>query len=217
MMIEQRLWKIGDFVEFVELQGNAAPLELPVPERWYLLQTFPNKEAKVMRAFKDRNISAYHPTVRQRSRVIRGRLRDVVVPLFAGLIFIPDFQANNGGVYVDGVDGYLKFGDYYAVLPESAAPIRRGPAWKSRFVRRDEKRILDMIGIRQLEAEGNIPVARRRRLYRIGEMVRVVDGPFAMFNGTIERLDSRGRLKLLLDVFGRMTSLELDEGQIEAA
>ena len=74
-----------------------------------------------------------------------------------------------------------------------------------------------MDGVRRLEAEGNIPVARRRRLYRIGEIVRVVDGPFAEFNGSVERLDSNGRLKVLLDIFSRMTSVELDEGQIEAA
>jgi transcription termination/antitermination protein NusG len=215
-MTQAQLWKIGDHVGFVEMREKTGPIELPVPERWYVLQTYPNKEAKVMRTFKDRNISAYHPVVRQR-KLIRGRLRDDLVPLFAGLIFIPDFQANIGGVFVDGVDRYMKFGDYYPVLPQRAAPIKHAPAWKSRFVRRDDKGVLDMIGIRRIEAEGNIPVARRRRLYRIGQLVRVVDGPFAMFNGTIERLDSRERLKLALDVFGRMTSLELDEGQIEAA
>jgi transcriptional antiterminator NusG len=74
-----------------------------------------------------------------------------------------------------------------------------------------------MVGIRQLEAMGNIPVVRRRRLYRIGQLVRVIDGPFALFNGTIERLDSNGRLKVLLDVFSRLTPVELDQGQIEAA
>jgi transcription termination/antitermination protein NusG len=137
--------------------------------------------------------------------------------LFAGLIFVPDFQANAGGVFVDGVDRYLKFGDHYPYLPECAAPIKPSAPWNSRYVKRDRKQIPDMLGIRQLEVEGNIPVARRRRLYRIGEFVRVVDGPFAMFNGKIERLDSGGRLTVLLDIFKRLTPVELDEGQIETA
>jgi transcription antitermination factor NusG len=48
-------------------------------------------------------------------------------------------------------------------------------------------------------------------------MVRVVDGPFAAFNGKIDRLDLNGLLKVLVDLFSRMTPVELDEGQIEAA
>jgi transcription termination/antitermination protein NusG len=204
----------GQIVGYVEQQP--LPIEVPLPQKWYVLTTFPNKEAKVMRAFKDRGISAYHPIVR-RTEIFRGRRIDRSVPLFAGLIFIPDFQANAGGVEVDGVDRYLKFGDYYPYLPECAPPVKRAKPWNSRYVKRDEKKIPDMIGIRRLEADGNIPVARRRRLYRIGEHVRVVDGPFAFFNGKIERLDSSGRLKVLLDIFKRLTPVELDEGQIEAA
>jgi transcription termination/antitermination protein NusG len=209
-------YQVGDFVGYVDVEKLRGPKETPVPLRWYVLQTFANQERKVMRTYKDRNISAYHPVVR-RTGIVRGRKADRVHPLFASLIFIPDFQARIGGVFVDGVEGYLKFGDYYPFLPQYAPSVKRSPPWQSRYTRRDEKRILDMDGVRRLEAEGNIPVARRRRLYRIGEIVRVVDGPFAEFNGSVERLDSNGRLKVLLDIFSRMTSVELDEGQIEAA
>jgi transcription antitermination factor NusG len=62
-----------------------------------------------------------------------------------------------------------------------------------------------------------LPVARRYRLFKAGHMVRVVDGPFAAFNGKIDRLDLNGLLKVLVDLFSRMTPVELDEGQIEAA
>jgi transcriptional antiterminator NusG len=173
-----------------------------MPQKWYVLMTFPNKETKVMRTFKDRNISAYQPVIR-RMRIIRGRRNDGTAPLFASLIFIPDFQARAGGVFVDGVDRYLKFGDCYPYLPERA-PLK-GTS------------IPDMAGIRSLAEEGNIPVARRRRLYRIGQLVRVIGGPFSSFNGMIERLDSNGRLTVLLDIFSRLTPVELDAGQIEAA
>ena len=102
-------------------------------------------------------------------------------------------------------------------MPQLAPPIKRSPPWQSNYPKKDSSLIIDMIGIRRLEADGNIPVARRRRLYRSGEIVRVINGPFASFAGTIERLDSHGRLKVLLSIFSRMTSVELDEGQIEAA
>jgi transcription termination/antitermination protein NusG len=54
-------------------------------------------------------------------------------------------------------------------------------------------------------------------LFKVNQAVRVVDGPFASFKGLIERLDSNGRLKVLVDIFSRMTPVELDEDQIEAA
>jgi len=207
----------GQIVGYVDVNQLRGPIETPMPQKWYVLMTFPNKEAKVMRTFKDRNISAYQPVIRK-TRIIRGRRSDSTAPLFANLIFIPDFQARAGGVFVDGVDRYLKFGDCYPYLPQCAPPIKLAEeAWQSRYMRKDENRVPDMVGIRQLEAMGNIPVVRRRRLYRIGQLVRVIDGPFALFNGTIERLDSNGRLKVLLDVFSRLTPVELDQGQIEAA
>jgi transcriptional antiterminator NusG len=212
------VYKIGDFAGYVDLAQIRGPIETPMPERWYVLQTFPGKEAKVMRRFRDRGISAYHPLVRK-VQTVRGRRIDRSVPLFATLIFIPDFQARIGGVFVEGVDRYLKFDDrYYPYLPEVAPTVRRAEVpIESRFVKRDDKLILDMAGIRNLEAVGNIPVARRYRLLKAGQMIRVVGGPFAAFNGTIDRLDSNGRLKVLVNLFSRMTPIELDEGQIEAA
>jgi transcriptional antiterminator NusG len=195
----------GQIVGYVDISQLRGPIETPMPQKWYVLMTFPNKEAKVMRTFKDRNVSAYHPVIRK-ARIMRGRRNEGTVPLFASLIFIPDFQARAGGVFVDGVDRYLKFGDCYPYLPDRAPPVKRA-----------SDGIPDMAGIRYLASEGNIPVARRRRLYRIGELVRVVGGPFASFNGMIERLDSNGRLTVLLDIFSRLTPVEFDVGQIVAA
>jgi transcriptional antiterminator NusG len=154
----------------------------------------------------------------RKADIVRSRKVDRVVPLFSELIFIPDFQVRIGGVMVDGVQGWLKIGDYYPFLPEVAPAVKRAKTpLVSRFMKRDRKLLLDMVGIRRLESDGNIPVARRRRLYKIGQLVRVIDGPFAAFNGTIEHLDSKGRLTVLLDIFKRLTPLHLDEGQIEAA
>ena len=207
----------GQIVGYVDVNQLRGPIETPMPQKWYVLVTFPNKETKVMRTFKDRNISAYQPVIRK-TRIMRGRRTEGTVPLFASLIFSPDFQARAGGVFVDGVDRYLKFGNYFPYLPQCAPPIKLAEEkWQSRYVRKDENRVPDMVGIRQLEAVGNIPVARRRRLCRIGQLVRVVGGPFASFNGMIERLDSQGRLTVLLDIFSRLTPVELDVGQIVAA
>lgn len=59
---------------------------------------------------------------------------------------------------------------------------------------------------------------RAKIKFSLGENVTVVDGPFSNFNGTVEEInEDKGKVKVLVSIFGRPTPVELDFIQVEKA
>jgi transcriptional antiterminator NusG len=77
-------------------------------------------------------------------------------------------------------------------------------------LRDDEvERVLEAMDTGKAKATPEIP-------YKIGEHVRVIDGPFTDFTGVVEEVNpERGKLKVMVSIFGRPTPVELDFLQVQ--
>lgn len=189
---------VGQIVDYMPVGDFVS---VPMPKRWYIRRTAPNREFKVIKRARQLGLSAYLPTLTSRREFHRLQAgyewierRNVVSPLITGAILVPDFEVDaENWKYVDGVFGWLRFGDYVPSLsPKLLADIRR------------------------IEAIGNTPKSKRAHYFEIGQLVRVVTGPFRGFSARVERFDGIGRISVGIEIFSRITPATLDEGEIEA-
>lgn len=68
------------------------------------------------------------------------------------------------------------------------------------------------------QMEGGTQKPRSRVHFEEGDAVKVIDGPFADFNGTVDEVKAdKGKLRVLISIFGRNTPVELDFVQVEKA
>ena len=64
--------------------------------------------------------------------------------------------------------------------------------------------------------QDSVDKPKPKTLFEPGEMVRVIDGPFADFSGVVEAVDyEKSRVSVAVIIFGRSTPVDLDFGQIE--
>ncbi|MAF28325.1 MAG: transcription termination/antitermination protein NusG [Croceicoccus sp.] len=79
--------------------------------------------------------------------------------------------------------------------------------------------ISDREAARYFGARDEAAAAPKREIsvdYEIGDSVKVLDGPFASFNGVVEELDfDKNKVKVSVSIFGRATPVELDFEQVE--
>jgi transcription termination/antitermination protein NusG len=191
----------GDEPTAVDLTP-ASPYDLP--GSWYVVHSYSGYENKVKANL----------TTRVKSMHLEDKVFDVVIPLEEVVEFKGGKKVN---VLRKKFPGYILvrlFMDddtWYAVRNTPGVTGFVGSGSKpTPLSRREVERIL---GVRKDEEEKKEP--RFKPAWEVGETVRVVEGPFADFNGVIEDINvDQSKVTVLVDIFGRETPVELNFDQI---
>lgn len=90
--------------------------------------------------------------------------------------------------------------------------VGTAPAQKPRPISNDEAKNL-LLKSGEIKGEKNV---RIKQNYAIGDQVKITDGPFATFSGSVEEIDAaKGKLRVMVQIFGRATPVEVDLLQVE--
>jgi transcriptional antiterminator NusG len=185
-------------------EPEASPYDRP--GRWYVVHTYAGYENKVKQKLASR----------VRSMNVEERIFEVVIPMED----VIEFKGGRKVVVQKKVwPGYLLI--RMALDDESWYVVRNTPgvtgfvgsgAKPTHLSRREVEETLGTGEKREGVPEKK---ARPRLEFEEGEQVRVVTGPFAEFNGAISEIDvDRSKLKVLVNIFGRETPVELEFGQV---
>ena len=158
-------------------------------ERWYALYTKPRKEHQVNTLLRGQGIETYLPTVQRRIRRRDRPDRVVYFPcyLFARLDF--EIVPRSSIAWMPGVRRIISSGDQPTVVADE---------------------IVELIRCRLKDVE-EVGYGRLKQ----GDRVRITSGPLRDLEAVFDQpLSATDRIRVLLDVMGRMTPVDIDYSQI---
>ncbi|EMI54442.1 NusG antitermination factor [Rhodopirellula sallentina SM41] len=157
--------------------------------QWWLLYTRTRQEKKVVRQLRDAEIGHYAPMIPNRMRSPAGRIRTSFVPLFPTYVF-------------------LRGGD-----EARHEAICTGCVLKAVEILEIEQLVEDLTQIRNL-VEMGVPMTIESRL-EPGTMVRVKNGSFRGYEGTVIRRENERRLLVAVRFMEQGVSVKLEDCQLE--
>jgi transcriptional antiterminator NusG len=181
------------------LADKPAPV-VPDNARWYIIHTYAGHENKVSKSlrqraetmgFEDKIFDIIVPT-REVTKVAGGKKTQIQEKIFPGYVIVRMVLTDESWILVrttPGVTAFIGAGNKPTPISEQeVAAIQK-------FMKLEE------------------PLYKAS--FVVGEAVKIVDGPFADFLGTIDSIDeTKGKLRVLVSIFGRETPVELDFLQV---
>jgi len=188
--------------EAAETNAQATPAANP-RHKWYIVHAYSNFEKKVAESIREQaktqgleeNFSDILVPTEDVVEIRRGRKVNAERKFFPGYVLVKMELTDEAYHLIKNtpkVTGFLGSGS--KPMPVS------------------EKEVARIIGAIEEGVERPKPTIQ----FEIGEQVRVTDGPFASFNGSVEQVDEeRARLRVTVSIFGRATPVELEYNQVE--
>ena len=160
------------------------------PEKcWWCIYTMSRREKELMRQLENRQIAFYGPVVAKRYRSHSGRLRTSFIPLFTNYVFL------------------------FGSEDDRRSALTSNCISKCTEVKDGRRLVADLRQIKSI-LDAEVPVTAEARL-EPGNPVRVKNGPFLGYEGTVIRREGKTRLLLSIHFLEQGVSIELDEALLE--
>mgnify|MGYP001382832904 CR=1 FL=1 len=192
-----------------DVEAPAPPSPYDRPGAWFVVHTYAGYENKVKQNLEQRI----------RSQHAEDQIFEVVIPMED----VIEFKGGQRRVVPKKVfPGYvlvrmlMNDGSWRVVRDTPNVTGFVGPSGRGeKPTALSRKEVEDILGVAKPEGPAAEKKVRPRVEFEEGEQVRVVTGPFADFNGAIAEIDvDRSKLKVLVNIFGRETPVELEFGQV---
>ncbi len=204
VLSEDQLLEAG----FEDDEEEEPPVESPYdrPGSWYVVHTYAGYENKVKSNLESRIASMnmedrIFECVIPMEDVIEfkgGKRVTVQKKVFPGYLLVRCELDDDSWRVVRNTPGVTGF----VGLGAKPTPLSR-------------KEVESILQVQPTGADGAPKKARHRAMYEVGESVRVREGPFADFTGTIADInEDQMKLKVLVNIFGRETPVELEFSQV---
>lgn len=189
----------------VDETGEVVETGEPSKKKWYIVQTYSGHENKAKALLEDRirnqKMENFIEEIFIPTEVVvemhNGKRREVKKKHYTGYIFVK-MELNDHTWHL--VKSTPKVVGFIGGTQQAPAPVPE----------HEVKKITERI-------EEGVLSAKPRLNYSQGDKVRVTEGNFKDFTGTVEEVDEeKGRLKVFVEIFGRPTSVEFDFTQVSS-
>jgi transcriptional antiterminator NusG len=171
--------------------------------RWYIVKTLTGQENKIAKSLKERVVNFkktefFADILVPEETVVshaNGKKKSIKKKFFPGYVLIKMVMNDDTWHLVRSTD---KITGFVGGSPTKPQPITDQEA-----------------AYMTNQAEEGFKRPRTSVNFTEGETVKVIEGPFASFVGTVEAVNEKGKIKVNVSIFGRPTPVELDFTQVE--